>query len=191
MKVKFRTGLGALTIGLGMMQAPPTGAAQNASGNHIDTGANQMLRSSDTAFAINAAQDGNAEVKVGKLAAEKASAPDVKAFGQQMVDDHTKANDQLASVAREEHMTLPSGLTAKDEAMYNRLEKLSGVAFDKAYVADMVKDHQADVKEFEKEQRTGKDPAIKNFAAQTLPVLQEHLEKIKSIHSKLGSGASM
>lgn len=191
MKVKFRTGLGALTIGLGMMQAPPTGAAQNASGNHIDTGANQMLRSSDTAFAINAAQDGNAEVKVGKLAAGKASAQDVKAFGQQMVDDHTKANDQLASVAREEHMTLPSGLTAKDEAMYNRLEKLSGVAFDKAYVADMVKDHQADVKEFEKEQRTGKDPAIKSFAAQTLPVLQEHLEKIKSIHSKLGSGASM
>lgn len=191
MRVEFKTGLGVLTLGLGILYGPLIVTAQNTSGDHIDTGANEMLRSLDKAFAISAAQGGIAEVKMGRLAAEKASAPDVKAFGQQMVDDHTKANDQLASVVKQEYMILPSDLTAKDEAMYNRLAKLSGVAFDKAYVADMLKDHDADVKEFQKEVRRGKDPNIKNFAEQTLPVLQEHLEKIKSIHSKLGSGASM
>lgn len=183
--------MGCLTLGLGMVHAQPSMAAQNASGDHIDTGANQMLKSPDKAFAIRAAQGGAAEVKMGKLASEKASDPDVKAFGQQMADDHTTANDQLTSVAKQENMTLPSNLTAKDEAMYNRLEKLSGVAFDKAYVADMLKDHEADVKEFQKEAHSGQDAAIKNFAAQTLPVLQEHLGKMKAIHSKMGSGSSM
>ncbi len=184
-----RVGLGFLTLVFGLARLVI--AAQNASGDHIDTGANQMLKSPDKAFAIHAAQGGAAEVKMGKLAAEKASEPDVKAFGQQMVDDHTKANDQLTSVAKQENMTLPSDLTAKDEAMYSHLEKLSGVAFDRAYVTGMLKDHEADVKEFQKEARSGQDQAIKNFAAQTLPVLQEHLEKIKSIHSKTGSSSSM
>jgi putative membrane protein len=189
-RVKIRTGLGLLTLGVGITAAPLTLEAQNALGDHIDTGANQMLKSPDIAFAIHAAQGGAAEVKMGKLAAEKASDPDLKTFGQQMVDDHTKANDQLTSVAKQENMTLPSDLTAKDEAMYTRLEKLSGLAFDRAYVADMLKDHEADVKEFQREAHSGTDSAIKNFASQTLPVLQEHLEKIKSIHSKMGSGSS-
>jgi len=180
-----------LVLGLGIAHTSLVMGAQNASGDRIDAGATKMLKSPDTAFAINAAQGGTAEVKMGKLAVEKASDPDVKAFGQQMIDDHTKANDQLASVARQEYMTLPSELTAKDEAMYSRLEKLSGAAFDKAYVAGMLKDHEADLKEFEKEMRTGKDPNIKNFAAQTLPVLQDHLERVKSIHSKMGGGSSM
>lgn len=191
MRVKFSAASRVLTVSFALASVPLTAAAQNASGDHIDSGANQMLKSPDTAFAIHAAQGGAAEVKMGKLGAEKASEPDIKAFGQQMVDDHTKANDQLASVAKQENMTLPSDLTAKDEAMYSRLEKLSGVAFDKAYVADMLKDQKADVKQFQKEAHSGQDPGIKNFAAQTLPVLQEHLEKIKSIHSKMGSSSSM
>ncbi len=191
MSVKFRTAVGIAALGFGLGHVRLTMAAQNAAGDHIDTGANQMLNSPDKAFAITAAQGGMAEIKMGKLAVEKAGAPDVKAFGQQMVDDHTKANDQLASVAKQENMTLPSGMTAKDEAIYSRLEKLSGAAFDKAYVSDMLKDHEADVKEFRKEAHAGKDSNIKNFAEQTLPVLQEHLENIKSIHLKMGGGSSM
>lgn len=180
-----------LTLGFGTVHWSLTMAARNASGDHIDTGANRMLKSPDTAFAIRAAQGGAGEVKMGKLAAEKASDPDVKAFGQQMVDDHTKANDQLTLVARQENMTLPSTPTAKDEATCRRLEKLSGTAFDKAYVSDMLKDHESGEKEFQKEAHSGTDSAIRNFASQTLPVLQEHLEKIKSLHSKIGSGSSM
>jgi len=166
-------------------------AGQNTSNPKMDEGAKKMMKSADTTFAMKAAQGGMAEVKLGKLAADKASNPDVKAFGQQMVDDHSKANDDLKETAAKENMTLPTDVNAKQQAMYNRLEKLSGAAFDRAYVNDMVKDHEEDVKEFQKEANSGKDAQIKEFASRTLPVIQGHLDKIKGIQSKMGAGSSM
>lgn len=154
-----------------------------------DNGSNQMMKSSDDKFAMKAAQGGMAEVQLGKLAAEKASSPDVKAFGQQMVDDHSKANDQLKSVASQEKIALPNTLDPKDQALYSKLQGMSGPDFDKAYVKAMVKDHREDVKEFQKEADKGKNPQIKNFASQTLPVLQQHLNKIQSIQAGMGNGA--
>ena len=164
--------------------------AQDAS-QHMDNGANKMMKSADTHFAMKAAQGGMAEVKMGQLAADKASNPDVKAFGQQMVDDHTKANDQLKSIAQGEGMTLPGDVNQKQQAMYDRLSKLSGADFDRQYVKGMVMDHQEDVKDFQKEANSGKNEKIKSFASQTLPTLQQHLDKIKSIQSKMSSGSSM
>lgn len=161
--------------------------AQNTSSQQMDNGAKKMMKSADTTFAMKAAQGGIAEVQLGKLAAEKASNPDVKAFGQQMVDDHSKANDDLKSVAAKEGMTLPSDVNAKQQAMYNRLQKLSGAAFDQAYVKDMVMDHQEDVRVFQKEANSGKDDQMKGFASRTLPVIQGHLDKIKSIQAKMPS----
>ena len=168
--------------------APVVLRAQDAA-QHMDNGASKMMKSADTHFAIEAAQGGMAEVKLGKLAADKAGSPDVKAFGQQMVDDHTKANDQLKSIAQAEGITLPGDVNQKQQAMYDRLSKLSGADFDRQYVKSMVMDHQEDVKDFHKEANTGKDPQIKSFAAQTLPVIQGHLDKIKSIQAKMSSGS--
>lgn len=144
----------------------------------------------DTKFAMAAAHGGAAEVEMGKIAAEKAKDPDVKAFGQQMVDDHSKANEKLMSVAKDESLTLPSEPNAKQKAMCSRLKALSGAAFDRAYVNSMVKDHTEDVQEFTKESTSGADPKIKDFATETLPVIQGHLDKIKSIQAKMG-GSSM
>ncbi|MBV9443257.1 MAG: DUF4142 domain-containing protein [Acidobacteriaceae bacterium] len=178
---------GLLACGAGAL----LGQASGGSTPQMDSGSKKMMKSPDTAFAIKAAQGGLAEVKLGQLAVEKAANPDVKAFGQQMVDDHTKANDQLKSVAQGENMTLPADLDAKQQAMYDKMSKMSGADFDKAYVKDMVKDHEEDVKEFKKESTNGKDPQIKSFATQTLPVLQGHLDKIKGIQAKMGNGSSM
>jgi putative membrane protein len=164
--------------------------AQDTSSPKMDTGAKTMMKSADMNFAVKAAQGGLAEVQMGQLAATKASNPDVKSFGQKMVDDHTKANDDLKAVAEKEGVTLPSTMGAKEQAEYNRLQALSGDAFDKAYVKGMVKDHEEDVKEFQKEANSGKDPQIKSFASQTLPVLQSHLDMIKSIQSKMNGGGS-
>jgi putative membrane protein len=169
------------------MQQPMPSHNQTAN-TQTDTGSDKMMKSPDAKFAMKAAQGGMAEVQLGQLAAQKASNPDVKAFGQQMVDDHTKANDQLKSVAAKENMTLPATLDSKDQALYTKLQNMSGADFDKMYVKSMVKDHQEDVKEFQKEADKGKDPQIKNFAAQTLPVLQQHLSKIQSIQSNMGGG---
>jgi putative membrane protein len=171
------------------MQQQQQMPAQNQS-TQTDAGSDKMAKSSDAKFAMKAAQGGMAEVQLGQLAAQKASNPDVKAFGQQMVDDHSKANDELKSVAAKENMTLPSTLDAKDQALMTKLQGMSGADFDRTYVKAMVKDHQEDVKEFQKEADKGKDPQIKNFASQTLPVLQQHLSKIQSIQSNLGGGGS-
>ena len=171
------------------MQQPMPG--QNpSSGTQTDAGSNKMMKNADARFAMKAAQGGMAEVQLGQLAAQKAGSPDVKAFGQQMVDDHSKANDQLKAVAAQENMTLPATPDPKDQALYTKLQGLSGADFDKAYVKAMVKDHQEDIKEFQKEADKGKDAPIKNFASQTLPVLQQHLSKIQSIQSNMSGGGS-
>jgi putative membrane protein len=122
-----------------------------------------------------------AEVELGKLAAEKGSTDEVKKFGQRMVDDHSKAGDQLKQIASEKGITVPQQLSAKDRALKDRLSKLSGEDFDKAYMSDMVKDHTQDVADFQRESNAGTDSDIKDFAAKTLPTLQDHLRQAKEI----------
>lgn len=184
-------------LGFSLLFTPASSAAQNASSpaqnssdQKMDSGSQKMAKSADTAFAMKAAQGGMAEVQLGKLAAEKAGSPEVKAFGQQMVDDHSKANDQLKEVAEKENMTLPMTMNAKDQALYNKLQTMSGSDFDKTYVKAMVKDHETDIKEFKKEADHGKNEQIKNFASTTLPVLQGHLDKIKGIQANMKSGGA-
>jgi len=138
----------------------------------------------DSTFVAKAARGGLAEVEVGQLAAQKASSEEVKKFGQRMVDDHTKANEQLKQVAAEKNIDLPQNLDAKDKATKARLERLSGEQFDKAYMRNMVKYHQKDVAEFEHASKTIKDSAIKSFAEQTLPTLREHLKEAEKIAPK-------
>ncbi len=134
----------------------------------------------DTKFAMNAAQGGMAEVKLGQLAASKGSSDFVKQFGQKMVDDHSKANDQLKSVASKDNMTLPTDLSAKDQAEYDKLSKMSGAGFDKEYERYMTADHKMDVAAFKKESMTGQNPDLKSFAGDTLPTVQQHLQMLQS-----------
>ena len=136
--------------------------------------ANRLAADND--FVMKAAQGGMAEVELGNLAVKQASSSKVKQFGQRMVDDHSKANDELKQVASTKGVTLPTTIGAKHQATVNRLSKMSGAEFDKAYMQDMVKDHQEDVAEFKRESTSGDDPDVKAFAAKTLPTLQEHLK---------------
>jgi putative membrane protein len=143
------------------------------------------LSNPDSTFATKAAQGGMAEVQLGQLATQNASDPDVKSFGQRMIDDHTKANDQLKQIAARKGLTLPSNLDAKDRATYDRLSKLHGAEFDRAYIADMVRDHRADIAEFEKEAKGGSDADLKNFASSTLPTLRTHLDLAEKAEAKV------
>jgi putative membrane protein len=147
----------------------------------------QTTSNADQKFVKDAASGGMAEVQLGKLATEKASNAQVKQFGQRMVDDHSKANDELKSVASKDNITLPSDLSPKDKATYDSLSKLSGTAFDRAYMRDMVKDHQTDVNEFQKEANSGSNPDLKSFAGSTLPTLQDHLRMARETNNALGS----
>jgi putative membrane protein len=140
----------------------------------------------DAHFAKEAAQGGMAEVKLGQLAEEKGSSASVKSFGKRMVDDHSKAGDKLKEVASRESITLPRDISAKDQATYDRLSKLNGAAFDRAYAKAMVKDHETDVAAFQKEANAGKDDSLKSFASETLPTLQDHLKQAKEMMKSVG-----
>lgn len=146
-------------------------------------------KADDKKFAKEAAMGGLLEVELGKVATQKASSEAVKNFGQRMVDDHTKANDELKQVASQDNLTLPTTLDKKHQKMVDKLSALSGPAFDKAYMKDMVKDHEEDVKEFQNESQNGTDPNIKSFATKTLPILQSHLDSAKQVNKEVSKGA--
>lgn len=133
-------------------------------------------------FVQDAALGGMAEVELGKLATQKASSDAVKQFGQKMVDDHTKANDQLKEVASKQNIGIPDSLDSKHQSRIDKMSKLSGPDFDKAYVKDQLKDHKKDVSEFKNEAENGSNPNIKQFASTTLPVLQEHLNMVQDLN---------
>ncbi len=139
-----------------------------------------MAQTMDMKFAKEAAAGGMAEVKLGQLAADKGSSDFVKQFGQKMVADHSKANDQLKSVAQKDNISLPTDVMPKDQALYDRLSKLSGAAFDAAYVKAMLTDHKKDVAEFTKESNGGKNADVKDFASTTLPVVKMHLQMLET-----------
>ena len=139
----------------------------------------------DHAFAMKAANGGTMEVNLGRLVVEKGQNPDVKAFAQQMVDDHTKVNDELKQLAGQKGLKLPEKTKGKERQEEQRLSKLSGGALDRAYMETMVQDHQKDAKEFEHASRSLKDPDLKALANKTLPVLQEHLRRATEINQKL------
>ena len=126
----------------------------------------------DEEFAKKTAEGGMAQVKMGQLAEETGPSQTGKDFGKPMVDDPSKANDELKKAAESSNIMRPAKLDVRDQATYDRLAKLNGAAFDKAYARDMVKDHRADLAEFQQEARNGRDQQIKNFASQTIPALE-------------------
>lgn len=167
----------------GAMASAQTGTTASTKGS--DTSA---MAAADKSFVLKAARGGLAEVELGRLAAEKASDPAVKQFGQRMVDDHSKANDELKTIAERKGVTLPTELDAKDKRTRDHLAKLSGAAFDRAYMRDMVMDHTTDVSEFRKQSKSGKDADVKAFAGKTLPTLEDHLKMARETKTKLGGG---
>lgn len=145
------------------------------------------VTAADRAFVREAAIGGMAEVELGNLAKEKASSDDVKSFGDRMVTDHGKANDELKQWASQNNVTLPTEVDAKHKATKDRLSKLSGAAFDKAYMRDMVSDHKQDVAKFRSESKTAHNPDLKAWAGKTLPTLEDHLKLAQDTAAKVGA----
>jgi putative membrane protein len=135
-----------------------------------------------------------AEVELGKVAQQKASDSQVKSFAERMVTDHTKANDELKSLAGNKGVTLPTSLDKDHQKDSEKMQRLQGPEFDREYMKHMVKDHKKTVSDFEKQAKSGKDNDLKQFASKTLPTLQEHLKMAQQIEdstkkNKGGSGA--
>jgi putative membrane protein len=143
------------------------------------------LASNQDSFWNEAAQSGMAEVNLANLALQKSTNDEVKQLAQKVVDDHTAANNELKDLAASKKVTLPTDVSAKQKAMYDKLNGLSGDQFDMEFIKTMVKDHESAVSLFQKQADTGKDAEVKAFAAKTLPTLQGHLEMAKSLNDKM------
>lgn len=135
----------------------------------------------DAEFAVEAANGGMAEVALSKIAEEKATDSKVKAFAKQMVTDHTKANDELKKLAMSKNITLPAAPDEEKQKAAADLGSKSGSDFDKAYIAQMKKDHDKTVELFEDAQKNVKDAEMKAFIDKTLPVIKAHAEHVKSL----------
>jgi putative membrane protein len=143
------------------------------------------LSKDDQEFATKAAQGNMAEVNLGTMAAQKGTSPDVKAFGNRMVNDHGKALDELKQWASNKGFTLPTDVSADQKATADKLSQKSGKDFDKTYADTMADDHEKDAKEFDKASKNAQDPDLKAWAAKTLPVIQDHLKMAKDMKSKV------
>jgi putative membrane protein len=141
----------------------------------------------DAKFAVEAANGGLAEVELGKLAQQQAADPQEKEFGGMMVTDHSKANEEMKNIAKNKGITLPAALSSANQKLKEELASKKNKDFDKAYVKDMIEDHEQDIKEFESAIHTLQDAELKAFATKTLPVLRKHLDAIKKIEQAMKS----
>ncbi len=160
---------------------PGMSPMDQASNNQDPNSPAQMM---DKAFVRKALQGGMAEVQLGQLALQKSSNNDVKQFAQKMVDDHTKLGDLMKQVAQQMSVKTPDSPSSKDKSTMAKLQALNGDDFDKAYIKDMVKDHQQDEKEFKEEAQNASNPALKEVAAQAEQMISQHLQLIQQIAQK-------
>ena len=142
------------------------------------------LNDDATEFAVKAANGGMTEVQLSQLALEKKPTPAIREYANMMIQDHQKANDELKALAAQKNITLPTTLGEDKQEMYNDMAKLSGDEFNKKYVETMLDDHQKTVDMFKEAANDNENADLKAFAAKTLPTLQMHLDKIKTIEDR-------
>ena len=195
--------MGALLLAPGLAFADITSTVNDATNTVSDTANNvtssvkkavsptpAKLSSSDQDFVNGAAQGGMIEILDSKLAKKTSSNDSVKAFAQTMIDDHTKADNKLKRIAKKLNVTLPTRLDSAKQAQYDSLKTASTSSFDQKYIAAQDKDHSEAVTLFQKEADNGDNADLKEFAAKTLPTLQQHAQMVKQLEAKVPAAAT-
>lgn len=156
------------------------------SGDSSAGGGSGSLSQQDADFVAEAAASGIHEVDMGRLGLQRGAHARVREFAQRMVDDHTKANDDLTRTVAGKGVTMP--VRAHGGDMTNLMVQ-SGDAFDREYMRMMVDGHVKAVRLFEEQAANGRDPQIRSFAQRTLPTLRDHLRQAREISSELGANS--
>jgi putative membrane protein len=188
----MRNSLTGIALAGFLIAVPAIASAQQAPARQ-DTAKeskSSKLPRADEKFMKDAAAVGMAEVKLGALAEQHAASDGVKQFGKRMATDHGTANDELKQLASQKGVQLPTALDRSHQSLYDRLSKLNGADFDRAYMKEMVKDHDRDVKAFQKEADSGKDSDLKAWASKTLPTLKEHQDQAKQVQASVQGKSS-
>lgn len=169
------TDTGTSTTGTGTDNTGAVGSARTGS----------TVSSEGREFISDAASGGMMEVELGTMAVQNASSQEVKDFGRRMIDDHSRVNNELKSIAAEENVPVPATLKSENRDEVDKLSKLNGSDFDKEYIDMMVKDHEKDIKDFEDMAQNAQNSNLKAFAQKTLPTLRQHLKMAQDIQKNL------
>jgi len=149
------------------------------------TSSSSALTSTDKKAIMDMGMANMAEVEAGKMAVSKSQSADVKAFAQQMIDDHSKALTEVQTLAQAKGVTLPTELDAKHKAMAAKLDKLSGDKFDKEYMKNAgVSDHKAVHAKLVSDEKAAKDADVKALAGKMKPTVEQHLKSAQMITAK-------
>lgn len=156
-------------------------------GNNANTmaGMGGNLTAMDAKFLMDAAMGNNAEIMMSQLAVQKAGSPDVKSFAQMMVDHHTRANQELAQMAQQMGMTLPSGVAPNNQILMAGLQNLSGADFDMAYIKQQLGNHAMAVDMYEMADDDAKDRGLKTYAKRNRPIVQQHYEMVRNLDNRM------
>ena len=134
----------------------------------------------DREFLTEALEGNHAEAELAKLAAQKATSQPVRELAQTLQKDHEQANAKLQSIAGGAGSASPPSVTPQHKQLQDRLSRLEGEAFDRAYAMEMVKDHEKDIAKYEKASKQLKHAELKAYASETLPHLKRHLEMARN-----------
>jgi putative membrane protein len=167
----------------------PTNPAPTPNPSTPSQGVDGQMRN-DLPFLQEAANANHLEVRLGQLAQSKTSNSAVRQFGQRMVSDHTRLQQDLGSMTSRSAIALNPALTPADSQKITRLESLSGAQFDQAYMSMMIQDHQADAAKFETQSRNADSPQVRELAARSLPVLQQHLSLAQQVGRQVNAGVA-
>ncbi|HTL08475.1 MAG TPA: DUF4142 domain-containing protein [Chitinophagaceae bacterium] len=161
-----------------------SGATTGKAGDSANAAPSAAPDTADIAFVRKAASGGMLEVQLGNMAASNGMSPSVKKFGEMMITDHTQANTNLKTIAQQLQINLSDSLLPAHAHHKQMLSAAKGSAFDKAYMKMMVEDHKEDIADFQKASNS-KNSMIKNFASETLPVLNKHLDSATAIAGRI------
>ncbi len=173
----------------GTPNTSPAGSSQTAGATSSmagDTGTGAPVMG-DKMFVKKAIMGNYNEIDASKMALQKSQNDQVKQYAQKMIDDHTKMLDDLHALASQENVKYKDEPTPAGKKMAAKLTGMDGAAFDKAYVAGMVKDHKEDVQDFQTEINSGKEQPVKDAAQKSLPVIQDHLQMAQSMQTSMKS----
>jgi putative membrane protein len=157
------------------------GAMRNDPAMTTPGGEPMPTRIDDKSFLKQAALADVTEIELGKLAASKGSTPAVREFGTKMANEHQQANEELQKLAAKQGVEVVNALDTKHKGKVDKMAKLDGAAFDKAFLKDQVRQHRQDMADYQAEVQGGSDPTVKNFANRVLPMVQADAQMAKNL----------
>jgi putative membrane protein len=165
--------------------AKPVGDKTHA-GEHSAT-SEAMVNPMDQKFMTQTAQSGMMEVQLAQLALQKAASQEVKDYARQLEQDHSKANDELKTLAQQKNINLPADMGTKHQSHMTKFQNMSAEQFDREYIKTMAGNHRNSIREFQKQADRAMDSHVKEFAAKTLPTLQTHLQRAQELQTSTRS----